>query len=227
MSSLPKRVVLALTSQDRLGDTGGETGYYLPEAAHPWKVFREAGYDVDLVSVQGGVPPQIGHDPTDAIQNEFLADAAIIQQLQATPTAADIKANDYAAILYVGGHGAMWDFPDARDLSELARDIYEGDGVVAAVCHGPAGLVNVTLTGGKHLVDGKHFAAFTNDEEIHVGMADVVPFLLESKLKERGGIHVKQPNFKECVMVSERLVTGQNPASATGVAKAMLQVLGS
>jgi putative intracellular protease/amidase len=226
MPNLPQRVLLALTSQDHLGDHGGPTGYYLPEAAHPWKVFTEAGYQVDFVSIAGGKPPMIGHDPADEVQNAFLADAAMQQKLLTTPTPAEVKAGDFAAVLYVGGHGTMWDFPDQTDLSDLAREIYETGGVVAAVCHGPAGLVNIKLSNGEYLVDGKEFAGFTNDEEDAVGMTAVVPFLLQDKLEERGGKHVKKPNFEPCVVVSERLVTGQNPASAKGVAEAVLELLG-
>jgi putative intracellular protease/amidase len=225
MSNLPQRVLLALTSQDRLGEDGGPTGYYLPEAAHPWKVFTDAGYEVDFVSVAGGKPPMIGHDQADVVQNDFLADATMQQKLQSTPTAADVKAGDFAAVLYVGGHGTMWDFPDETGLGDLAREIYETGGVVAAVCHGPAGLVNVKLSSGEYLVDGKEFAGFTNDEEDAVGMTEVVPFLLQDKLEERGGRHIKKPNFQPCVVVSERLVTGQNPASAKGVADAVLEIL--
>jgi putative intracellular protease/amidase len=225
MPNLPQRVLLVLTSQDHLGDHGGPTGYYLPEAAHPWKVFTEAGYQVDFVSVAGGKPPMIGHDPADEVQNAFLADATMQQKLQTTPTPAEVKAGDFAAVLYVGGHGTMWDFPDETGLSDLAREIYETGGVVAAVCHGPAGLVNIKLSNGDYLVDGKEFAGFTNDEEDAVGMTSVVPFLLQDKLEERGGKHVKKPNFEPCVVVSERLVTGQNPASAKGVAEAALELL--
>ena len=225
MPNLPQRVLLALTSQDRLGEGGGPTGYYLPEAAHPWRVLTGAGYQVDFVSVAGGLPPMIGHDQNDAVQNDFLADTDMQKKLQSTPTPAEVSAGDYAAVLYVGGHGTMWDFPDNTGLSDLAREIYETGGVVAAVCHGPAGLVNVTLSNGEYLVDGKEFAGFTNEEEDAVGMTDVVPFLLQDKLEERGGKHVKTPNFEPCVVVSERLVTGQNPASAKGVAEAVLEVL--
>src|SRR5262249_25961515 len=148
------KILIALTSHDRLGDTGRSTGFYLSEAAHPWKVFTDAGYDVDLVSVRGGRPPVDGADTSDPIQRAFLDDAKIATQLAATPRPADVDPANYDAILYAGGHGTMWDFPDDRSLAVLARDIYEADGVVAAVCHGPAGLVNVTLSDGTHLVDG-------------------------------------------------------------------------
>jgi putative intracellular protease/amidase len=219
------KILIALTSHDRLGDTGRSTGFYLPEAAHPWKVFTDAGYDVDLVSVRGGKPPVDGADTSDPIQRAFLDDAKIAAQLAATPRPQDIDAADYDAILYVGGHGTMWDFPDDQALAGLARDIYEADGVVAAVCHGPAGLVNIALSDGTHLVDGKNVAAFTNGEEAAVGLTDVVPFLLQSALEERGAKHTGAPDFEAHVVVDGRLVTGQNPASATGVAEAVVKTL--
>ncbi|MFD5099370.1 type 1 glutamine amidotransferase domain-containing protein [Streptomyces albidochromogenes] len=219
------KILIALTSHDRLGDTGRSTGFYLPEAAHPWKVFTDAGYDVDLVSVRGGKPPVDGADTSDPIQRAFLDDAKIAAQLAATPRPQDIDAADYDAILYVGGHGTMWDFADDQVLAGLARDIYEADGVVAAVCHGPAGLVNIVLSDGTHLVDGKNVTAFTNGEEAAVGLTDVVPFLLQSVLEERGAKHIGAPNFEAHVVVDGRLVTGQNPASATGVAEAVVKTL--
>ncbi|MBB5801877.1 putative intracellular protease/amidase [Saccharothrix ecbatanensis] len=220
-----KKILIALTSHERLGDTGRSTGFYLPEAAHPWRVFTEAGYEVDLVSVRGGNPPRDGVDPSDAAQTSFLADEVVAAKLAATPTAAQVDAGEYAAILFAGGHGTMWDFPEDSALAGVARDIYEAGGVVSAVCHGPAGLVNVTLSDGVPLVAGKRVAAFTNAEEAAVGLDRVVPFLLQSRLEERGAVHVPADNFAANVVVDERLVTGQNPASATGVAEAVVREL--
>src|SRR5690606_2360824 len=225
MPNLPKRVLLALTSHGSLGGTGQPTGYYVPEAAHPWEVFRKAGYEVSFVSVKGGQPPATGYNAEDEVQREFLEDPEVKKALADTPTADSLNPADYAAVYFVGGHGTMWDFPDAADLAALARDIYEAGGVVAAVCHGPAGLVNLKLSDGRYLVEGKEFASFTNEEEDAVNLSGVVPFLLQSKLEERGGIHVKKPKFESCVVVSERLVTGQNPASASGVAEETVKLL--
>ncbi|MFJ1787052.1 type 1 glutamine amidotransferase domain-containing protein [Streptomyces anulatus] len=223
--SRTSKILIALTSHDRLGYTGRSTGFYLPEAAHPWKVFTDAGYAVDLVSVRGGKPPVDGADTSDPIQRAFLDDARIAAQLAATPRPQDIDAAEYVAILYVGGHGTMWDFPDDKVLAGLARDIYEADGVVAAVCHGPAGLVSITLSDGTHLVNGKNVAAFTNREEAAVGLTDVVPFLLQSVLEERGAKHTGARDFEAHVVVDGRLVTGQNPASATGVGEGVVKAL--
>ncbi|GAA1230512.1 type 1 glutamine amidotransferase domain-containing protein [Oryzihumus leptocrescens] len=220
-----KKILIALTSHEALGDTGRTTGFYLSEAAHPWKVFTEAGFTVDLVSVAGGQPPVDGKDLDDPIQDAFLKDPQVAAKLASTPRAAEVAAADYDAIFYAGGHGVMWDFPQDAALAGLARDIYEAGGVVAAVCHGPAGLVNVTLSDGSHLVDGKAVAGFTNEEEEAVGLTDVVPFLLQSTLEERGAKHSGGADFEAHVVVDGRLATGQNPASATGVAEAVVDLL--
>jgi putative intracellular protease/amidase len=222
---MTRSILIVLTSHRELGDTGRETGFFVGEAAHPWKVFTDAGYTVDLVSVAGGVPPQDGLDADDPIQKEFLADERVAAQLAATRTPADVDPADYDAIFFAGGHGTMWDFPDDTRLAGLARDVYERGGVVSAVCHGPSALVNVTLSDGTPIVAGKRVSAFTNEEEAAVGLTDVVPFLLQTRLEERGAEHSGAPNFAAYVVRDGRLVTGQNPASATGVAEAVLEAL--
>ncbi|MFD6418762.1 type 1 glutamine amidotransferase domain-containing protein [Streptomyces sp. NPDC060194] len=221
------KILIALTSHDRLGDTGRSTGWYLPEAAHPWKEFTEAGYQVDIVSVLGGKPAMDGADLSDPVQQAFLDDPRIAAQLADTRRPGQVSADDYDAVLYVGGHGTMWDFPHDGDLAELARDVYEAGGVVSAVCHGPAGLVNLTLSDGGHLVAGKNLAAFTNSEEAAVGLTDVVPFHLQTALEERGARHSAAADFDAHVVTDGRLVTGQNPASAAAVGAAVVKALAS
>jgi putative intracellular protease/amidase len=213
-------ILLALTSHDDLGGVR-PTGFYVPEAAHPWRVFRNAGFAVDLVSVRGGRPPMDGFDGDDQIQREF----AHLPDLAATRRAAEVDSVGYDGIFYVGGHGTMWDFPDDRDLARLGRDVYESDGVVAAVCHGSAALLNLTLSNGSYLIEGKEVSAFTNAEEDAVHLSGVVPFLLQTALEERGAKHVAAPNFQCQVSVSERLVTGQNPASATRTAEEVVRLV--
>ena len=215
------RVLIALTSHSELGDTGRKTGFYASEAAEPWGVFRAAGFDVDVVSVAGGEPPVDGRDEEDAVQQEFFAAV----DLEKTPTAADLNATDYDAIFYAGGHGTMWDFPGATDLAKLAATIYERGGVVAAVCHGPSALVELKLSDGSYLVDGKDVAGFTNAEEAAVGLTDVVPFLLADELTKRGAKHHPGPDFAPMVVTDGRLVTGQNPASAPSTAEAVTKLL--
>ena len=221
------KILIVLTSHEQLGDTGRKTGFYLSETAHPWEEFRAAGYEVDLVSPLGGKPPMDGVDLSDKIQQAFLDDESMSAKLEATLRPEGLRAADYDAIFYAGGHGTMWDFPQNPALAGLARDIYEQGGVVSAVCHGPAGLVDITLSDGSYLVDGRTLTAFTNAEEEAAGLTDVVPFLLQDKLASRGAKHLGSPNFTEHVVADGRLVTGQNPASAGATGRAVVEALQS
>ena len=222
-----KRVLFVLTSHAQLGDTGKKTGAYLPEVAHPFDAFNKAGFAVDFVTPKGGMPPLDGVDAKDPLQKAFLDDKAVQARVAASAKPTDINPADYSAIFYAGGHGTMWDFPDNADLARIAGAIYDAGGIVGAVCHGPAGLVNIKLSNGEYLVAGKKVAAFTNDEERAVKLEGVVPFLLADTLESRGAKHQPAPNWKPHVVVSDRLVTGQNPASAAGVGEAMVALLRS
>ncbi|MGD1852624.1 MAG: type 1 glutamine amidotransferase domain-containing protein [Leptolyngbyaceae cyanobacterium] len=219
-----RKILMVLTSHQTLGNTGKTTGFYISEASHPYDVFvNQAGYSVDLVSPQGGEPPRDGEDSDDPLNQAFLD--TMSEQLANTMTPDQVNPSDYDAIFYAGGHGTMWDFPDNETLANIAAKIYEAGGVVGAVCHGPAALVNITLSDGSYLVDGKVVNSFTNEEERETGLEEEVPFLLESKLMERGAEFRKSPNFECHVETSERLVTGQNPASAKAVATQMWSLL--
>lgn len=219
---MSKNILMVLTSNDDLGGVR-KTGYYVPEAAHPYEIFKALGYTVDFVSPKGGEPPKDGYNAADVSQAMFLKENQ--DKLATTLTPEQVSAQHYHAIFFAGGHGTIWDFPNNTRLAEIASSIYERGGVVSAVCHGPAALVNLRLSNGDFLVKGKTVAAFTNSEEEAVKLTKVVPFLLESKLIERGAIHVTAPNFQANVQTSARLVTGQNPASARGVAEAVVKVL--
>ncbi|HEY6727159.1 MAG TPA: type 1 glutamine amidotransferase domain-containing protein [Polyangiaceae bacterium] len=218
-----QRILIATTSHSTKGDTGQPTGAYLSEVAHPYDVFVRAGFSVDLASAHGGEIPLDGVEDADADSRAFLAARA--GELKQSIAAKDVDANRYDAIFFAGGHGAMWDLPDNADFARVARAIYERGGAVAAVCHGPAALVNITLSDGSYLVAGKRVSAFTNEEEHQVKLADVVPFLLADKLTERGAQHEGVAPWQKHVVVSERLVTGQNPASSAGVAQAVVELL--
>lgn len=224
-----QRILFVLTSHHRKGPfdaaDAAPSGFYLSEVTHPHRVLADAGYAVDFVSPKGGKTHVDGLDLDDPVNAAFWNDATLRGATEATLAPSQVDADAYAAIFYAGGHATMWDFPDSAELAAIAARIYERGGIVAAVCHGPAGLVNLKLSDGRHLVDGKDVSAFTNDEERAVGLYDTVPFLLADALQERGARHVPAPNFQAQVVVSERLVTGQNPASAKGVAEAMLPLL--
>lgn len=217
-------VLMVMTSHEELGDTGQTTGWYLSEAAHPWKVFTEAGFDLLFTSPSGGRPAMDGADDDDEITAEFLDTFGPDGPDTVTPDTID--ASQFDVVFFVGGHGAMWDLPGDERLAGIAADVFDAGGVVSAVCHGPAGLVDVVLGDGTHLVAGRDVAAFTNSEEKASDTFEVVPFLLEDRLRERGATHHSAPDFEEKVVTDGRLVTGQNPASATGVAEAVVAVVG-
>ncbi|WP_247827901.1 type 1 glutamine amidotransferase domain-containing protein [Arthrobacter antioxidans] len=216
-----KKILMVLTSVSELGDTGEKTGYNVAEAAHPWKVFKDSGHFVDFASIQGGQPPRDEVDTTDPIQVAFTEDETTRAGLYNTARVDVVDPGQYDAVYLVGGHGTMWDFPDSAGLQNLVASVYNAGGLVGAVCHGPAGLLDVELENGLRLVEGRRVAAFTNDEEVAAGKDKVIPFFLADRLEEQGATHVFADVFEEKVVVDERLVTGQNPASAAGVAKEM------
>jgi putative intracellular protease/amidase len=219
------RVLFVVTSHDTLGETGQETGFYLAEVTHPYAAFEQAGIEVDFVSPKGGKAPMIGVDLSDLLNKEFLENPTKMAKVENTLTPAVIDPSQYNAIFYAGGHGTMWDFPHQKVLDKIAASIYDQGGVVGAVCHGPSGLINIQLADDSYLVAGKKVAAFTNDEEVAVKLNEVIPFFLSEKLTERGAIHSKAGNWQANVEVADRLVTGQNPASAKGVGEQMVKLM--
>ena len=222
-----KKVLCVVTSNNVKGSTGIPTGFWFSELTHPMAKLEEAGFETVLASIKGGEPPmdKDGFDLTDAINKKYWEDEAFQQKLKHTLALGDANPADYAAIFFAGGHGVMWDFPDSEAVQRVTRDIYEQGGIVSAVCHGPAALVNVKLTDGSYLVAGKNVTGFTNGEEAEVQATDIVPFLLESKLNEHGAKHHPAANWANNVVVDGRLVTGQNPASAAGVGEALVKLL--
>lgn len=224
-TTITKPVLFVLTSHGTKGSTGAATGYYLGEVTHPLAELQEGGIAVEFASIQGGEPPVDGLDLNDAINARFWQDAGFRHQVAHTQRLADVDPSKYSAIFFAGGHGAMWDFPQSAAVLRVTRSIYEAGGVVGAVCHGPAALVNVTLSDGTSLVAGKRMAAFTDSEERAVQLEKVVPFLLARTLVEKGALHQPAPDWNPQVVVDGRLVTGQNPQSASGVGAAMRDLL--
>lgn len=224
-----KRILMVLTSHNKLGETDTQTGWYLPEAAHPHYVFTEAGCTLTYASIKGGVAPldegSVEASKEDAGCQKYLQDEKGIGATKNTVPIADCKAEDYDAIFYVGGFGTMWDFPDNEASQKLAAAVYENGGIVSAVCHGPCALVNVKLSDGSLLVKGKKVTAFTNAEEDAVQRRSVVPFTCEDKLAEGGATFHDGGVFQSNVIVDGRLITGQNPPSADGTAKAIVAAL--
>lgn len=219
------KILFVLTSHGTKGSTGEKTGYYLGEVSHPWEVLTAAGYEIDFVSPKGGNPPVDGFDLNDPVNRKLWEDNYYRNKIEHSKSPSEIDPESYEAIFYAGGHGAMWDLPNDKAIAKIATAIYENNGVVGAVCHGPAGLTAVQLSNGKYLVEGKKVNGFTNEEEELVKLTKVVPFLLEDKLKELGGIYEKSGPWEAHVTVDGRLITGQNPQSAKGVGEAIRDAL--
>ncbi|MEM8655021.1 MAG: type 1 glutamine amidotransferase domain-containing protein [Pseudomonadota bacterium] len=223
------RILVVLTSHDRLGDTGEKTGFWLEEFAAPYYVFRDAGAEVTLASVAGGQPPI---DPKSALAEwqtddtrRFEADADAVAALAATAKIDTVDAGSFDAIFFPGGHGPMWDYPGHAALARLIEAFDAQNKPVGAVCHGPVALVDARKPDGTPLVAGKRVSAFTNGEEEAVGLTDVVPFLLEDRLRDLGAIIENGADFAVNVVTDGHLVTGQNPQSSAEGARAVLGVL--
>jgi len=227
-----EKVLIVVTSHGFIGEDAAsskkDTGYFLSEVTHPYYELKAAGFEIDIASPQGGLPPM---DPgsyklSDDDNNRFMKTPEDWQKMETTLRLKDIQSKDYAAILFAGGHGTMWDFPDNADIHRLAKEIYENNGIVAAVCHGPAALVNVTLSNGDYLVANRQISTFTNLEERIVRLYSDMPFLLETRLEQRGAnINKTWIPFRNKVSVDERLVTGQNPNSARTMGIEVVQLL--
>lgn len=223
------RVLIVLTSHDQLGDTGKKTGFWLEEFAAPYYVLKDAGAVIMLASPKGGQPPL---DPkSDLPENQtlltqrFRMDTAAQTELANTKKLVEVSADDFDAVFYPGGHGPMWDMPDNATSIALIEAFVADGKPVAAVCHAPVAFINVRGKDGEYLVKGKHVTGFTNAEEEAVGLTAVVPFLLEDRLRERGGIYRKTDNWVPYVQVDGKLVTGQNPASSALGAEELLKLL--
>lgn len=222
------KILMVFTSHDTLGDTGRKTGFWLEEGAAPYYVFRDAGVTLTLVSPKGGQPPI---DPkSDLPENQTPAMARFKQDPEAQQVFAntgrlkDVRAEDFDAVFYPGGHGPMWDLAEDADSIALIEAFYNAGKPVAAVCHAPGVLHRVTFE-GQPIVKGKRVTGFANSEEEAVELTHVVPFLVEDELVRLGGLYEKAANWESFVITDGRLVTGQNPASSTAGARALLDLL--
>ena len=224
------KILMVLTSHDRLANTGDKTGFWLEEFAAPYYTFKDAGATITLVSPAGGQPPLDPKSDQPEAQTEFTerfkADEEAQQALATTSALSDIDANDFDAVFYPGGHGPLWDLAVSKQSIALIEDFVTQDKPIAFVCHSPAALKNVKID-GEYLVKGKKLTGFSNTEEIAVGLKDVVPFMLEDALKENGALYEKGADWQSYVVTDGLLITGQNPASSEATAKQLLQKLGA
>ncbi|MBX3494392.1 MAG: type 1 glutamine amidotransferase domain-containing protein [Parvibaculum sp.] len=225
------RIAIVLTSHGKLGDSGDRTGFHYEEMTTPYYEFLDDGAEVTLGSIAGGAPP---HDPSSLAESEderpqsvrrFRDDRQAMKALENTIPVEKLAAKDFDAVYLPGGHGCMWDMPDNDALSRLISEVYEKGGVVGAVCHGPAGLLGARLSDGAPFVKDRLINSFTDEEERKAGKDKVVPFLLETQLRGLGARFEGGKPFERHVCREGRVVTGQNPASAEGVAHGMLMAL--
>ena len=220
---------MVLTSHDQLGNTGKKTGFWLEEFAAPYYAFKDAGAEVTLVSPKGGQPPldpkSDEPDAQTAATRRFKADDAAQQALAHTGTLADVSAKAFDAVFYPGGHGPLWDLAQDANSIRLIEDMAAAGKPVVAVCHAPGVLREVKGANGKSFVDGKKVTGFTNSEEAAAKLTDVVPFLVEDMLVERGGEYSKGADYQPHVVTDGTLITGQNPASSEPAARALLRQL--
>jgi putative intracellular protease/amidase len=223
------KVLMVLTSHDRLGDTGKPTGFWLEEFAAPYYVLKDAGADITLASPKGGAPPidPKSDDPkadTPAMKR-FRRDPDAQRALANTVKLSTASAGDYDAVFYPGGHGPLWDLAEDRDSIGLIERLYAAGKPVAAVCHGPAVLRHAKAPDGTPLVKGKAVTGFANSEEAAVGLTQVVPFLVEDELTANGGKYSKGADWADYSVLDGNLITGQNPASSESTARALLKQL--
>lgn len=218
----PKRILMVVTSHDRI-DATHSTGLWFEEFATPYQEFVSQGFEVVVASPRGGAAPI---DQRSEPKPEEAAQTAQARSvLRQTLPLSEVSATNFDAIFLPGGHGTMFDLPENTTLQHLLGDFASQDKVVAAVCHGPAGLVGARLTDGTPLVAGKTITAFTNDEERAAELDQLMPFLLESQLRELGGRFVVQPNWSDHIERDGKLITGQNPQSSKSIAKAVIETL--
>jgi putative intracellular protease/amidase len=224
------KILMVLTSHDTLGNTGRKTGFWLEEFVAPYYTFLDGGAAGTVASPKGGQPPLDPVSDTPEGQTDltrrFKRDTAAQAVLANTVKLSDMKASDYDAVFYPGGHGPMWDLAEDPHSIALIESFYNSGKPVAAICHAPGVLRHVTFQ-GQPIVKGKRVAGFTNSEEEAVSLTKVVPFLVEDELKRLGGLYEKAADWASFVVTDGRLVTGQNPASSKAGAAALLQLLAS
>lgn len=222
-------ILMVLTSHNQMGDTGHKTGFWLEEFTAPYYVFRDAGAHVTIASPKGGQPPVDPNSEAPDAQTEstqrFSKDAHAREALASTCKLADVDVSQFDGVFYPGGHGPLWDLVNDENSIALITRAFEQDKVIGAVCHAPAVFRNVEVKPGQYLVGGRKVTGFSNSEEEAAGLTDVVPFLLEDMLKERTASYSKGDDWTPHIVVDGKLITGQNPASSEGTAKAMVQAL--
>jgi len=228
---MSRRILMIVTSNSRLGDSGKPTGFWAEELAAPYYALVDAGAELHLASPAGGPAPvdpgsvkERGSNPP--IVERFLADAALQAALAQTRRAADVDARAYDAVFFPGGHGTMWDLPGDAGVTAAVEKAFAEGKLIASVCHGGAGLVSARRADGRPIVEGRRINAFTDAEEAAVGLTGVVPFALETRLRQLGARFEGAPMWQAFALRDGPFITGQNPQSSELVAGQLLQALG-
>jgi putative intracellular protease/amidase len=223
------KILIVLTSHSEMGDTGKKTGFWVEEFAAPYYELADVGAEITLASPKGGQPPIDPKSEEPEAQTKFThrfyKDEPLKQKLAHTLKLSDVRASDYDAVFYPGGHGPLWDLVrDTNSIALLAAFQQQGK-PMALVCHAPCALLNVKLPNGDALIKGKNVTGFSNTEEAAVELTEVVPFLLENELKISGAHYSKGPDWGVYVQTDGLLITGQNPASSAEAAKVLFKLL--
>ncbi|GAL30587.1 NonF-related protein [Vibrio variabilis] len=221
-----KKVLIPVTNHATLGDTDQANGTYAPELTHALSEILAAGFEYDIASIQGGKAPLYGTDiEGDTVNAELLANDDFQNRINNTIPVSQVNGEEYDAIFYPGGFGLLSDLATDESFANIAAKHYENGGIIAAVCHGPGALLPITLSTGEKLLASKSVTGFTREEEIDFGTIDAIPFLLEESLARTASRYNKVQPWQELVIVDERVITGQNPTSAHGVGKALVESL--
>lgn len=221
-----KKVLIPVTNHATLGDTDQANGTYSPELTHVVDLLNKANIDYDIISIKGGKAPIYGTDiENDPVNDQVLADDNFSSRMNNTIPASQINIDDYAAIFYPGGFGLLSDLAENKQVADLAASHYEAGGILAAVCHGPASLLPITLSNGEKLLASKSVTGFTREEEVDYGTINDIPFLLEESLARTAAKYSKVQPWGEFVIEDERVITGQNPSSAHAVGEALVRLL--
>lgn len=217
-----KKILIPVTNHATLGTTDQENGTYSPELTHALDVFLKAGFEYEIASIKGGKAPIYGTDiEDDSINDSILNSEEFQNRINNTLPVSQVNIEGYDAIYYPGGFGLLSDLATNPDFANLSAKHYENGGVLAAVCHGPAGLLPITLSNGEKLLANKSVTGFTREEEIDYGTIDDIPFLLEESLTRTSARFSKVQPWGVFVIEDDRVITGQNPASAHAVAEAI------
>ena len=221
-----KHVLFIVTSSGEIGTKKISVGYEFSEIADPYFEFLNQGFTIDFASISGGVPPEHGYDPTHPNSKKFRESSGF-KRLNFSHKLDSVDVEAYDAIFFPGGLGPMVDMANNPKVKKIIKDFYEQGKIIGAVCHGPVALLDVRLSNGKKLLEGKKVTSFTESEEKKEGntLGEIIPFVLEESIREEGGDFSGNPPYTSCVMVDDNVVTGQNPASAAGVANKMAEML--